>query len=80
MSIGLVPLEEYLNTSYSPDREYVDGIVVERNVGDRPHSMVQKNVTIDLQTRHPAIYVWPEQRIRTVVDRRSRVPDVCVHV
>jgi len=39
---------------------------------------VQKNVTIDLQTRQPAIYVWPEQRIRTIADRRSRVPDVCV--
>jgi Uma2 family endonuclease len=40
--------------------------------------MVQKNVIISLQMRHPAIYVWPEQRIRTIPDRRSRVPDVCV--
>jgi Uma2 family endonuclease len=78
MSTVLVALEEYLNTSYSPDREYVDGVVVERHVGDRPHSMVQKNVTIYLQTRHPAIFVWPEQRIRTIAERRSRVPDVCV--
>src|ERR1051326_4137326 len=38
MSVGtLVTLEEYLNTAYSPDREYVDGVVVERNVGERPH-------------------------------------------
>ena len=51
MSTVLVALEEYLNTSYSPDREYVDGVVVERNVGDRLNSMVQKNVTIFLQTR-----------------------------
>ena len=78
MGIGLVTLEEYLNTSYSPDREYVDGVVVERHVGDRPHSMVQKNVTIYVQTRYPAIFVWPEQKIRTIPDRRSRVPDVCV--
>jgi hypothetical protein len=35
MSTVLVALEEYLNTSYSPDREYVDGVVVERNVGGR---------------------------------------------
>ena len=26
-------IEEYLNTSYSPDREYIDGELVERNVG-----------------------------------------------
>jgi Uma2 family endonuclease len=78
MGIGLVAMEEYLNTSYSPDREYVDGIVVERNVGDRPHSMVQSNVIFSLRQRYANLFVWPEQRIRTIADRRSRVPDVCV--
>src|SRR5437870_4091833 len=35
----LVSVEEYLNTSYEgPDREYVDGRIVERNVGERSHS------------------------------------------
>jgi hypothetical protein len=28
----LIPLEEYLNTSYSPDREYRDDVVLERNL------------------------------------------------
>jgi len=37
----LVPLEEYLNTSYSPDREYRDGVLVERNVGDWAHARLQ---------------------------------------
>ncbi|HXB67189.1 MAG TPA: Uma2 family endonuclease [Candidatus Acidoferrales bacterium] len=77
MGIGLVTLEEYLNTSYSPDREYVDGAVVERNVGDRPHSMVQSNVIFSLRQRYGNLFVWPAQRIRTIADRRSRVPDVC---
>jgi Uma2 family endonuclease len=74
----LASLEEYLNTAYSPDREYVDGVVVERHVGERRHSLVQRNVVIYLQTRHPRISVWPEQRVRTIPNRRSRVPDVCV--
>jgi Uma2 family endonuclease len=78
MSTVLVSLEEYLNTAYSPDREYVDGIVVERNVGERPHSLVQKNIVIFLQTRNPQIFVWPEQRVRTIPNRRSRIPDVRV--
>jgi Uma2 family endonuclease len=79
MSVGaLVSLEDYLNTSYSPDREYVDGIIVERHVGERPHSLVQKNLIINLQVRYPGLFVWPEQRVRTVPGRRSRVPDVCV--
>ena len=78
MSVGvLVSLEEYLNTSYSPDREYVDGVVLERHVGERPHSLLQKNIVISLQTRHPGIFVWPEQRVRTIRNR-ARIPDVCV--
>ena len=28
----LISVEEYLRTSYSPDKEYVDGVLVERNV------------------------------------------------
>jgi Uma2 family endonuclease len=27
---------------------------------------------------YPRLFVWPEQRVRTVARRRSRVPDVCV--
>ena len=78
MSTVLVALEEYLNTSYSPDREYVDGVVVERNVGDRSHSMVLSNVIFSLGQRYAHLQVWPAQRIGTIADRRSRVPDVCV--
>ena len=36
-----IPVEEYLRTPYSPDREYRDGIVLERNVGDKEHSRLQ---------------------------------------
>jgi hypothetical protein len=35
----LVPIEEYLSTSYEDgDREYVDGEVLERNLGEFDHS------------------------------------------
>jgi len=78
MRTALVSLEEYMDTAYSPDREFVDGAIVERHVGERPHSLSQRNVVIYLQTRYPRLFVWPEQRVRTVAGRRSRVPDVCV--
>ena len=78
MSTVLVSLEEYLNTAYSPDREFVDGAVVERHVGERPHSRVQRNLIVSFDKRYPHLFVWPEQRVRTVPGRRSRVPDVCV--
>ena len=38
---GLIPIEEYMHTSYSPDCEYIDGIIVERNVGLGRHSFTQ---------------------------------------
>ena len=78
MSTVLVSLEEYLNTAYSPDREFVDGEIVGRNVGERPHSKVQGNLIVCLNHRCPQMFVWPEQRVRTIPGRRCRVPDICV--
>jgi Uma2 family endonuclease len=78
MSTALVSLEEYLETDYSPDREYVDGMIVERNVGERPHSFAQGNILFYVRANHPRVFVLPEQRVRTVAGRRSRVPDICV--
>ena len=73
----LISMEEYLNTDYSPDREYVDGAIVERYVGERPHSIVQSNVVFRFRQRYPDLCVWPEIRIRTV-SGRCRIPDVSV--
>jgi hypothetical protein len=43
MSVGaLVPVEEYLSTSYSPDRDYIRGRLVERNVGEKEHGRMQR--------------------------------------
>ncbi len=33
-------LEQYLDSSYSPDREFVDGTLVERNLGEKTHSSI----------------------------------------
>ncbi|MGA3241029.1 MAG: Uma2 family endonuclease [Bryobacteraceae bacterium] len=77
MNAVLAQIEEYLDTDYSPDREFVDGMVVERHVGDRGHSRVQFNVIFSLGNRFPKLFIWPEQRVRTTRNRR-RIPDVCV--
>jgi len=34
-------MEEYMHTSYSPDREYIDGAILERNVGQGKHAYTQ---------------------------------------
>ena len=54
MSAGtLISVEEYLNTSYDPDVEYVDGVLVERNVGKWLHSLVQRNIILALGRDYP---------------------------
>jgi Uma2 family endonuclease len=73
----LIPVEEYLNTSYDPDVEYVDGVLVERNVGDWLHSQIQSNLIFSLRAKYPHIYAVPELRSQTKATR-YRLPDVCV--
>jgi len=72
----LVSLEEYLNTSYDPDVEYVDGVLEERNVGDWLHSLVQSNLIVAFR-KYPHVYAVPELRSQTR-STRYRLPDVCV--
>ena len=75
----LISVEEYLETSYRPDREYVEGQVVERNLGEYDHSNLQGALTLFLRSRQREwnIRVLPEQRVR-VSPKRIRIPDVCV--
>ena len=75
----LVSVEEYLGMSYRPDREYLDGRIVERNLGDRNHSDWQMAVSAKLYNRRVelGVHVFPEQRIR-ISPTRYRVPDICV--
>ena len=78
MSAGtLISVDEYLRTSYSPDKEYVDGVLVERNVGDWLHSMVQCNIIFALRSKYSHLKVVPELRSK-VTEARFRLPDVCV--
>jgi Uma2 family endonuclease len=78
---ALVPVEEYLRTTYDPDCEYVDGEVLERNLGERDHSTLQREFIFFFHSRRKEwkCFVFPEQRIQ-VSSRRYRVPDICVYV
>ena len=81
MATALLPIteEEYLHTSYSPDCEFVDGVVLERPLGQFDHA--------NLQTLLAALFVnnrknWGvlglvEQRLR-VRTGKYRVPDLLV--
>jgi Uma2 family endonuclease len=77
---GLVSLEEYLNTSYSPDREYRDGVLVERNVGKQTHARLQALLAAYLirYRKQWDIEVYTELRIK-VREGIYRIPDLCVY-
>ena len=79
LSRALVSVGEYLATSHQPDLEYVDGQLLERNLGERDHGEVQMAVSAYLHNRRRAlgIHVFPEQRVQ-VSATRFRVPDICV--
>jgi Uma2 family endonuclease len=76
---ALIPVEVYLTSVYRPDCDYVDGEVLERNLGERDHSYIQVALSSYFFTRRKAlgIEVYPEQRVQ-VKPRRYRVPDICV--
>jgi Uma2 family endonuclease len=76
-----VSVEEYLSTDYSPDVDYVDGELVDRNVGGKDHSKLAMAIAAYLYLRRAqyAIHVFPEQRVQ-VAPRRFRVPDITVVV
>jgi Uma2 family endonuclease len=72
-------VREYLRTSWSPDREFVDGRIEERNLGEKEHSIVQRYLTYLFMLRRAewGVEVFPELRTQTKA-RNFRVPDVLV--
>ena len=77
----LIPMNEYLHTAYHPDCDYVDGQLVEGNMGERSHSITQREFLLFFGNRRREwnVFVFPEQRIQVSVTR-FRVPDVCVYL
>ena len=75
----LVPVDEYLHTSFPDgDREYVDGRIVERNLGEVDHSDVQTSIAHYLRT-HYRKRIWAGVEVRVQVKKtRFRIPDVTV--
>jgi len=71
-----VSVDEYLRTSYPDgDCEYVDGEIVERNVGEIDHGDLQSRIVLYLATHCPQFWAAVAVRIQ-VKATRFRVPDV----
>ena len=78
-SATLIPVSEYLATTYRPDRDFLDGVLKERNMGEQPHAQLQMILgRIFGNHRHDwAVRVLGDQRVQ-ITPERYRIPDVCV--
>jgi Uma2 family endonuclease len=78
MAVGTsISVEEYLRTAYRPDRDYVDGEVVERNLGEQSHGRLQGSILRWLwdREREFGFRTLPEVRLQ-VLPNRFRIPDL----
>lgn len=75
----LISIEEYLSTSYEPDCEYDDGVIVERNVGEFEHAFLQTILATIFTNNMDSwgVYGLTEQRMQ-IAPRMFRIPDICV--
>src|ERR1039457_4089641 len=75
----LVSEEEYLHTSYEPDCEFEDGVLIERNVGTIEHGKLQAALTAYFFRRRKAwnLLVVTEVRTRARA-RKYMIPDLCI--
>jgi len=76
----MMTVEEYRHTSFDgPDRDYVDGEVIERNMGELPHARLQARLiqVLSVLAETLRLQVLPEIRIQ-IATTRFRVADVAV--
>jgi len=76
---SLISVEEYLHTSFEGcDCEYLDGEIVERNMGELEHGTIQGELIARLKAiKTPKLRVVAEIRIR-ISPSRYRIPDIGV--
>jgi Uma2 family endonuclease len=74
-----VPVEVYLNSSYEPDAEFVDGVIEERPMGEWNHADWQAAILEFFRSRRHEWNVRAAAELRVQVSVGNfRVPDVTV--
>lgn len=76
---ALISVEEYLAADHYPDRDYIDGVLVERNMGEQSHGRVQLRIGAWLYARESRLRIRGLVEVRLRINpQRFRVPDVMV--
>ena len=76
-ALAVVPLADYLDHTTDPDCEYVEGRLVERNVGEIGHGDAQGRTYASVLNNGRGFWAGVEIRVQVHPDR-YRVPDVVV--
>jgi hypothetical protein len=76
---AIVSVEEYLNTDYSPDCDYVNGVLEDRNVGLKTHGRAQAAIFIlpaptEIRVEHAR---FDGHACPSIGDARSRAGCLC---
>lgn len=72
-----ISISEYMETTYRPDREYVDGELRERNVGKWEHARVQNLLAHWFTENQKNFQVFSATEARVLVrPGRVRIPDL----
>ncbi len=75
----LISLDEYLRSSFHPDRDFIEGQVLERNGGKRRHAYAQTEIGAWFRSRKDRLRLQPMTEMRVcVAGNRVRIPDVLV--
>jgi Uma2 family endonuclease len=75
----VVSVEEYLATTWRPDRDYVEGELIERNMGELSHGRLQALIAAWLLQREAGWNIRAVTEVRLqITSGRFRVPDVMV--
>ena len=74
----LISEQEYLDTTYRPDRDYIDGELKERNLGETPHGTAQGLLWSIFHANRKTweIRAFSEQRVQTS-SLNYRIADIC---
>ena len=77
-TLSLLSVEEYLNASFPDgDREYLEGQLLDKNMGEIDHADLQSAFLVYFRNHYPQFWAGVEVRVQ-VKASRFRVPDVCV--
>ena len=75
----MVPVETYLETQFEDgDREYLEGRILERNMGEIDHGDLQTAIAYYLRSRYGSHYWVAVEVLLQVSPTRFRVPDIVV--